>query len=80
MSKYPFSQIEPKWQKFWDDNKTFKYNRGVLKLELIASVLRPRINNRAYNNYLEAYYDGHNATAAFNATRFTPQEWATLTK
>ena len=24
MSKYPFEQIEPKWQKFWDENKTFK--------------------------------------------------------
>ena len=24
MSKYPFSEIEPKWQKYWDDNKTFR--------------------------------------------------------
>ena len=24
MSKYPFNEIEPKWQKYWDDNKTFK--------------------------------------------------------
>ncbi|MCL2792170.1 MAG: leucine--tRNA ligase [Spirochaetaceae bacterium] len=24
MSKYPFKQIEKKWQKYWDDNKTFK--------------------------------------------------------
>ncbi len=24
MSKYPFSEIEPKWQKYWEDNKTFK--------------------------------------------------------
>ena len=24
MSKYPFEQIESKWQKFWDENKTFK--------------------------------------------------------
>lgn len=24
MSKYPFETIEPKWQKFWDENKTFK--------------------------------------------------------
>lgn len=24
MSKYPFSEIEPKWQKFWEKNKTFK--------------------------------------------------------
>ena len=24
MSKYPFTEIEPKWQKFWDENKTFK--------------------------------------------------------
>lgn len=24
MSKYPFESIEPKWQKFWDTNKTFK--------------------------------------------------------
>jgi len=22
--KYPFETIEPKWQKYWDDNKTFK--------------------------------------------------------
>jgi len=26
MSKYPFSDIEKKWQKFWEDNKTFKVN------------------------------------------------------
>lgn len=24
MSKYPFSEIEPKWQKFWNEHKTFK--------------------------------------------------------
>ncbi len=24
MSKYPFESIEPKWQKYWEDNKTFK--------------------------------------------------------
>ena len=24
MSKYPFSEIEKKWQKYWDDHKTFK--------------------------------------------------------
>ena len=24
MSKYPFSEIEPKWQKYWDEHKTFK--------------------------------------------------------
>nr|MCR5698979.1 leucine--tRNA ligase [Treponemataceae bacterium] len=29
MSKYPFSQIEPKWQKFWDDNKTFKAKEDI---------------------------------------------------
>ncbi len=24
MSKYPFNEIEKKWQKFWEDNETFK--------------------------------------------------------
>lgn len=24
MSSYPFSTIEPKWQKYWEENKTFK--------------------------------------------------------
>ncbi|MCR5731720.1 MAG: leucine--tRNA ligase [Sphaerochaetaceae bacterium] len=24
MSKYPFTELEKKWQKYWDDNKTFK--------------------------------------------------------
>jgi leucyl-tRNA synthetase len=24
MPKYPFATIEPKWQKFWDKNKTFR--------------------------------------------------------
>ena len=24
MSKYPFENIEPKWQKYWDENKTFR--------------------------------------------------------
>ena len=24
MDSYPFNKIEPKWQKFWDDNKTFQ--------------------------------------------------------
>ena len=24
MSKYPFRDIEPKWQQFWEENKTFK--------------------------------------------------------
>jgi len=26
MSKYPFETIEPKWQKYWEENKTFKVN------------------------------------------------------
>lgn len=29
MSKYPFAQIEPKWQKIWDKNKTFKVNEDI---------------------------------------------------
>ena len=24
MSSYPFQEIEPKWQKYWEDNKTFR--------------------------------------------------------
>ena len=24
MSKYPFTEIEKKWQKYWDEHKTFK--------------------------------------------------------
>ena len=24
MAKYPFETIEPKWQKYWEENKTFK--------------------------------------------------------
>lgn len=28
MSKYPFSEIEPKWQKFWEENKTFKVSEN----------------------------------------------------
>ena len=24
MGKYPFEQIEPKWQKYWEENKTFR--------------------------------------------------------
>ncbi|MBU0937026.1 MAG: leucine--tRNA ligase [Spirochaetes bacterium] len=24
MAKYPFSEIEPKWQKYWDEHKTFR--------------------------------------------------------
>ena len=26
---YPFSTIEPKWQKYWDDNKTFKVSEDT---------------------------------------------------
>ena len=24
MSKYPFKEIEPKWQKYWEENRTFR--------------------------------------------------------
>ena len=24
MAKYPFESIEPKWQEYWEKNKTFK--------------------------------------------------------
>ena len=24
MAKYPFETIEPKWQQFWETNKTFR--------------------------------------------------------
>ncbi|MBN2874319.1 MAG: class I tRNA ligase family protein, partial [Spirochaetales bacterium] len=24
MAKYPFSDIEPKWQQYWNENKTFR--------------------------------------------------------
>lgn len=29
MSKYPFESIEPKWQKYWDKNKTFKVSEDL---------------------------------------------------
>ncbi|MCQ2593018.1 MAG: leucine--tRNA ligase, partial [Treponema sp.] len=29
MSKYPFENIEPKWQKYWEDNKIFKVREDV---------------------------------------------------
>lgn len=29
MAKYPFESIEPKWQKFWDENKTFKTTEDI---------------------------------------------------
>lgn len=29
MSKYPFNEIEKKWQKFWEDNETFKVNEDL---------------------------------------------------
>lgn len=29
MSKYPFESIEPKWQKYWEENKTFKVNEDT---------------------------------------------------
>jgi leucyl-tRNA synthetase len=29
MSKYPFESIEPKWQKYWEDNKTFKVSEDA---------------------------------------------------
>ena len=29
MSKYPFENIEPKWQKYWEDNKTFKVREDL---------------------------------------------------
>lgn len=66
---------------FTGDNDTFKYNRGVLKIELSSLVtLAPTIGNKRYDNYLEAYDAGANAVSVFEATRFTKSYWATLTK
>ena len=66
---------------FTGDNNTFKYNRGVLKIELVAQqTLGPLIGNKRYDGYLDAYYSGENAVSVFNATRFTSTYWATLTR
>ncbi len=66
---------------FTGDNDTFKYNRGVLKIELSSLItLAPTIGNKRYDNYLEAYDAGENAVSVFDATRFTSTYWSTLTK
>lgn len=40
MSKYPFNEIEPKWQKYWEENKTFKtYEKEDVPKEKRAYVL-----------------------------------------
>lgn len=69
---------------FTGDNNTFKYNRGVLKIELGSmQTLGPKLKNNGndrYDGYLVAYYEGENAVSVFNATRFTSTYWATLTK
>lgn len=66
---------------FTGDNNTFKYNRGVLKIDLAGLVtLSPTIGNKRYDNFLEAYNAGENAVSVFNATRFTSTFWQTLSR
>lgn len=66
---------------FSGDNNTFKYNRGTLMIELSGlTTLSPTIDNTRYDNFLEAYSDGKNAVAVFNATRFTKEAWNTIKK
>ena len=66
---------------FSGDNDTFKYNRGVLQIELSGlTTLSPTIGNTRYDNYLEAFGNGANAVDVFNATRFTKNFWDTLKK
>lgn len=66
---------------FSGDNDTFKYNRGVLQIELSGlTTLSPTIGNTRYDNYLEAFGNGANAVDVFDATRFTKNFWDTLKK
>ncbi len=37
--RYPFSEIESKWQKFWDDNKTYKTDLSNTDKRLYALVM-----------------------------------------
>lgn len=37
--KYPFKEIEPKWQKFWDDKKVYKTDLKDLKKKLYTLVM-----------------------------------------
>lgn len=41
MSKYNFEQIESKWQKYWDDNKTFRAKNDYTKPKFFALVEFP---------------------------------------
>ena len=37
--RYPFSEIEPKWQKFWEANKTYKTDLSDLEKKLYTLVM-----------------------------------------
>ena len=37
--RYPFSEIESKWQKFWEDNKTYKTDLSSTAKKLYALVM-----------------------------------------
>ncbi len=37
--RYPFSEIEPKWQKFWEENKIYKTNFSELDKKLYCLVM-----------------------------------------
>lgn len=60
-----------------NDNKVFKYHRGSLKIELSATIWRPTIGGKGYNNFLEAYrVAGATAKTAIESTRFTKDSWS----
>ena len=50
MSKYPFESIEPKWQKYWEVNKTFKVGEDASvpkeKRGFAPLSLKPAINSK----------------------------------
>lgn len=63
-----------------NDNPVFKYHRGSLKIELSATVWRPTVGGKGYNNFLEAYrVAGATAKDVINSTRFTKASWSAFT-
>jgi hypothetical protein len=59
-----------------NDNKVFKFHRGSLKIELSATIWKPTIGGKSYNNFLEAYRVANGtAKTVIETTRFAKSAW-----